>query len=137
MKNSNTDLNGTSVIAPLLIGLTIGAFAGILLAPEKGSVLRNKVLKGKSEVEEKLNTGLEYAHSIAEEAEDFAYKHYNELTKIPVHRNGTEMTLLFAIAGVALGAIFGNDKFKQAAVKMMRDVKEQRGNLKQMLIHKN
>jgi gas vesicle protein len=137
MRNRSNDSDGNSLITPLLIGLTLGAFAGVLLAPEKGSVLREKIIKGKREVKEKLNGGLEYAQSIAEDAEDFAYKHYNELTKVPVKNNVAELAFMVVVAGVALGALFGTDKFKKAAIKMMREVREQRGSLRHMLLHKN
>ena len=137
MKNANGNLNGASVIAPLLIGLTLGAVAGILLAPESGSALRKRIRRAENEVEEKFNTGLKYAHSIAEDAEDFAYKHYNELTQIPLKKNVAELASLVAVAGVILGALFGTDKFKQASRNMMAEVSGQGKSLKHMLIHKN
>ncbi len=81
-------MNSGKVLLGVLAGVAVGAMAGILLAPDKGSVTRKKILRKSDEyadalrdkfneymdtISEKLETieGEEYAASLNEKFEEF------------------------------------------------------------------
>jgi gas vesicle protein len=81
-------MNSGKVLLGVLAGVAVGAMAGILLAPDKGSVTRKKILKKSDEyadalrdkfneymdtISEKIDTvdGGEYADSLNKKFEEF------------------------------------------------------------------
>ncbi len=68
MNNSNNH-NGGSVLAGLILGAAAGVVAGLLLAPEKGSVTREKLKKKAQDFSEEFEGK---AKEFSKKAEDFA-----------------------------------------------------------------
>ena len=70
-------MNSGKVLLGVLAGVAVGALAGILLAPDKGSVTRKKILKKSDEyadaLREKFN---EYMDTISEKIEDVPSEEY-------------------------------------------------------------
>lgn len=65
----NKNRNGGSVLAGLILGAAAGIAAGLLLAPEKGSVTRKKLKKKAEEFTDNLET---YAKDMGDKAQKFA-----------------------------------------------------------------
>ena len=63
-------MDTSKVLFAFFTGAVIGAFAGVLLAPDKGSKLRRKIADSASGL---LDVVLEEAEEIIEEAEQIAY----------------------------------------------------------------
>ena len=65
-------------MSKLLIGLTAGILAGILLAPDKGSETRKKIVDAANDLKDKFDDFIDElsnkAEDLAEEAGDFATK---------------------------------------------------------------
>lgn len=56
MENSNSNLNKAGlVIGSLLIGATIGGILGVLLAPDKGSVTRKKIVGKTNDIKNSIH----------------------------------------------------------------------------------
>ena len=137
MENQNdVNTNSNSLLGPLLLGATLGALAGILLAPEKGSETRRKLMNS-SELKDRFNEGMKFAQEMAEEAENFAYTHYNEINRKPQNRAGVGSALLVVLAGATLGMLFGPEKFRTAGTNILRQAREQGGKLHHFVLGKN
>lgn len=81
MKNSN---EAGKLIAALLVGAIVGAAAGVLMAPDKGSKTRKKISKGAKnvvkDVEEKVKMEFESLKNRAEEFQHDAKAKIDALT---------------------------------------------------------
>lgn len=77
MESSN---NSTKIIGALILGAAVGAVLGILLAPEKGSILRAKIADNAKDIADNVQNRIkEEAENLRTKAADLERSMVNQL----------------------------------------------------------